>query len=104
MVPNPVQTGTPPRRWASRILRLFVFVVVGGWGLYLVGMNAFVRTRLFRNLISEDPNAILVEYSSAYSVVPGHIHVNALRIRGRDSHVEWISLSINATSVSLSRI
>ncbi|HEY8089805.1 MAG TPA: hypothetical protein VIF09_18220, partial [Polyangiaceae bacterium] len=29
-------------------------------------------------------------YASAYSVVPGRIHVSGLRIRGRDSNVEWV--------------
>ncbi len=41
-------------------------------------------------LISADPETILVDYASAYSVVPGRINVTDLRIRGRDSNVEWI--------------
>src|SRR5579872_7426712 len=53
-------------------------------------MNVFVRTRLFRNLISADPDAILVDYSSAYSIWPGRIEVRNLHIRGRDSNIEWI--------------
>jgi len=55
-------------------------------------MNVFVRTRLFRDLIGEDPQSLLVDYASAYSIVPGRIHVEGLRIRGRDSHIEWILL------------
>src|SRR5580698_10479300 len=74
----------------KKVLRIAALVLVGAWALYLVGMNVFVRTRLFRNLISEDPGSILVDYSSAYSLVPGWIHVEDLRIRGRDSNVEWI--------------
>jgi hypothetical protein len=58
--------------------------------LYLVGMNVFVRTRLFRNAISFDPDSFRVDYASAYSVLPGRIHVEGLTIRGRDSAVEWI--------------
>ncbi|HEV3192913.1 MAG TPA: hypothetical protein VGY54_20545, partial [Polyangiaceae bacterium] len=58
--------------------------------LYLVGINVFLRTRLFRNAISADPVAFRVEYTSAYSLVPGRIHVEGLTIRGRDSSIEWI--------------
>jgi hypothetical protein len=53
-------------------------------------MNIFLRTRIFRNLISYEPGSLLVEYATAYSVVPGRIHAEGLAIRGRDSHVEWI--------------
>ncbi|MGH7297706.1 MAG: hypothetical protein ACRELB_22400, partial [Polyangiaceae bacterium] len=76
------------RPW--RLLRLCFAVLAGGWLLYLIAVNVVIRTRLLRNLISEDPGAMRVDYASAYSLVPGRIHVEGLRIRGRDSHVEWI--------------
>jgi hypothetical protein len=57
---------------------------------YLVGMNVFLRTRLLRDVLGSDPDSLLVDYTSAYSVWPGHIHVEGLSIRGRDSHVEWM--------------
>jgi hypothetical protein len=72
------------------VLRVVVYVLAGSWALYLVAMNVFLRTRLFRNLISEDPTAILVDYTSAYSIVPGVVHAEGLRIRGSDSNVQWI--------------
>jgi hypothetical protein len=58
--------------------------------VYLVGMNVFLRTRIFRNLISYEPASLRVEYADAYSLFPGQIHVEGLAIRGRDSSVEWI--------------
>jgi len=65
-------------------------LVAGAVAAYLVGMNTFLQTRLFRDAISAAPGSLLVEYTRAYSIVPGRIHVEGLRIRGRDSSVEWI--------------
>ncbi len=58
--------------------------------LYVIGLNVFLETRLFRNAINQDISALRVEYTSAYSILPGQIHVEGLTIRGRDSAVEWI--------------
>jgi hypothetical protein len=90
-----VVTGGRGPRWAARARRAFRFValfVVGAWALYLVAMNVFVRTRLLRGLLDEDPGSLLVDYRSAYSIVPGRIQVERLSIRGRDSNIEWILL------------
>jgi hypothetical protein len=57
--------------------------------LYLVVANFLLRTRLLRNLISEDPIALRVDYESAYSIIPGRIHVEGLTIRGRTRTEEW---------------
>jgi hypothetical protein len=84
-----------PRRLAWRGIGIGIGTIVGAAAvLYLVGINLFVRTRLFRDAIGADPMALRVEYKSAYSVIPGRIHVEGLTIRGRDSHIEWI-LSID---------
>jgi hypothetical protein len=66
------------------------WLLVGVALLYLVGMNLFLRTRLFRDAIGADPGSLLVDYTTAYSVWPGSIHAEGVSIRGRDSHVEWI--------------
>jgi hypothetical protein len=78
-----------PQPWT----RLLKWVALAGAGLailYLIGMNVFLRTRIFRNLISSSPDDVLVEYTSAYSILPGRIHAEGLRIRGSDQHVQWI--------------
>ena len=89
MPPSPRFT---PRwvRASGRALRGSLILVAAVWFLYLVAMNVFIRTRIFRDLIGADPTSILVDYRSAYSVLPGRIHADDLRIRGRDSNVEWI--------------
>jgi hypothetical protein len=76
-------------RWWKRFLRIVVLAGVGVWSAYVVGMNLFLRTRLFRNLINFDPIMFRVEYASAYSLLPGRIHVDGLTLRGKDSHIEW---------------
>jgi hypothetical protein len=87
-------TRSPAGARRSRMLRKlarWTALVLGGVALlYLIGMNVFLRTRLFRNAISADPDTLLVDYATAYSWWPGRIHVEGLSIRGRDSHVEWI--------------
>ena len=67
-----------------------VTALVAAFAAYLVGMNVFLRTRLFRDAITSSSGSLLVEYHSAYSLWPGRIHVEGLTIRGRDSSVEWI--------------
>jgi hypothetical protein len=57
---------------------------------YLVGMNAFLQTRWFRNLINFSPEQLRVEYRGAYSILPGKIHADGLSIRGSDGSVQWI--------------
>jgi hypothetical protein len=73
-----------------RALRITAITLVAAWAFYLVGMNVLLRTGLLRHLLSEDPVSFLVDYSSAYSIIPGRVHVEDLRLRGRDSNVEWI--------------
>jgi hypothetical protein len=58
--------------------------------LYLVGINVLVRTHLLRSALSADPEAMLVDYASAYSWIPGRVHVEGLKIRGSDSSVQWV--------------
>jgi hypothetical protein len=84
-----------PRHLAAKrvLLRACFWVGSGLCGvtlLYLIGMNVFLRERFFRDAISFDPGSLSVRYVSAYSLLPGRIHVDGLTIRGRDSSVEWI--------------
>jgi hypothetical protein len=88
---EPAAPANVPRRirWPRIGIGIATFLACVAF-LYLVGINLFVGTRLFRNAISADPVAFRVEYERAYSVIPGRIHVEGLTIRGRDSNVEWI--------------
>lgn len=77
-------------RVARKVAKVAGLLLVGTALVYLVGMNVFLRTHLFRDAIGSDPDSLLVDYTSAYSLWPGSIHVEGLSIRGKDSHVEWI--------------
>ncbi len=65
-------------------------ICVGIMIVYWVGMNAFLRTRWFRDAINFSPEQFRVEYAGAYSVLPGDVHVEGLSIRGSDGAVQWI--------------
>jgi hypothetical protein len=52
-------------------------------------LNVFIGTRLLRSALSGDPDSLLVDYTRAYSLWPGRVHVEGLVLRGRDRNVEW---------------
>jgi hypothetical protein len=68
---------------------------------YLIGVNLFLGTRLFRNTINGDPESFLLDYASATSFLPGRVHVEGLTIRGAGRHDEWI-LTIDHADVVVS--
>jgi hypothetical protein len=84
----------PWRRLLTWILRIAGILIVS----YLVVVNVLLRTRLLRNIIS-DPSSnfailgnssdLVLDYDSAYSIIPGRVHVEGLTIRGRERTVEW---------------
>ena len=73
-------------RWAAWVAGVTAALLA----IYLVGINVFVRTRMLRSALSEDPEEMLVDYTSAYSVIPGQVHVEGLSIRGSDWNIQWI--------------
>jgi hypothetical protein len=73
-------------RWAAWV----AVTAIGLLAAYLVGINVLVGTRMLRSALSADPEEMLVDYASAYSWVPGRVHVEGLRIRGSDSNIQWI--------------
>jgi hypothetical protein len=75
-----------------------VTIVAGLFLAYLAAINLFLGTRLFRNTVSVDPDSFLLDYASAYSIVPGRVHVDGLTIRGGGRHVQWI-LTIDTADV-----
>jgi hypothetical protein len=74
------------RKWSKRIAiaiaALWIFAVVGG--------NIFLKSGLFKSLMAFDPEAMTMEYESAYSWFPLRVHVDNLTVRGSDSHVQWL--------------
>ena len=73
-------------RWAAWIGG----AIAGLIAIYLVGINMLVRTHLLRSALSADPEEMLVDYASAYSWIPGRVHVEGLKIRGSDWNIQWV--------------
>ena len=67
----------------NRLARVVLMILAAGAVLYLVAANALLRTRLLRDLVSEGPDVEL-EYTSAYSVWPGRVHVRELALEVQD--------------------
>ncbi|MDP9001441.1 MAG: hypothetical protein M3O46_15175, partial [Myxococcota bacterium] len=73
------------RKW----LTWGALVLGAGAVVYEVAFNAFIWTGALQRALSADPETLLVRYSSGWSVWPGHVHARTLRIRSRDSHIEF---------------
>lgn len=57
--------------WWRATCILLATILACAAALYVVGMNLFLGTWLFRNAVNKDPDALRVEYTSAYSILPG---------------------------------
>ena len=71
--------------WGKRLAIAFVVCLA----LFMIASNVILRTRIFRDWMAFDPESMTMEYDSAYSWFPGRVHVDNLRVRGSDSHVQW---------------
>jgi hypothetical protein len=87
------------RRLVVVALSIPTLVVV----LYLVVANVVLQTRLLRNLVGRDPTALRLDYQSAYSIVPGRVHVEGLSVRGRQRSLEWL-FTLDRADVSVSLV
>jgi hypothetical protein len=54
-----------------------------------VGQHALVSGPRLKKLVNAKPEELLVEYDSAAAWIPGTLRFTNLRVRGRDSNVEW---------------
>ncbi|MDB4940926.1 MAG: hypothetical protein JWP97_460 [Labilithrix sp.] len=78
--------------------RSVAVAVVVVYALYLIGANLILRTHLLRGWVSTRPSALLVDYTSAWSFVPGKVSAEGLRLRFQDRSVQ---MSIAADRVSV---
>jgi hypothetical protein len=67
-----------------------VGVVVAVVALYAVLLNVVLLSPLLRTVANRQGRAVHIEYSRAYFVLPDRVHVEGLRLRGGDRHVEWL--------------
>jgi hypothetical protein len=74
-----------PRRWPKRIL----LVVVGLCVLYAVAGNAFLRGRWGRAALNRKPERFSVSWDSAWTSLPGLLHLRGLELAGTSRRVAW---------------
>jgi hypothetical protein len=79
-------TVTPSLR--RTLLRAAIALAVVA-SLYEVAFNVFLGSGALSRLISADPDVVLVTYDHGWSIVPGYVHARGLRIRSKDSNVEF---------------
>jgi len=99
------------RRLRWRRLILLIFGVVGGVELvYLIAANVLLRTGLLRAIVNGSPAPfalgagaadLRLEYRSAYSWLPGRVHVEGLVMRGRGETLEW-RFALDRSDVTIS--
>jgi hypothetical protein len=57
--------------------------------VYEIALNTFLLAGGLGRVLSRDPDSLLVAYGSGWSILPGWVHAHALRIRSKDSHIEF---------------
>jgi hypothetical protein len=110
-VEKPVRSLRGGVRWRRLVLAALGIVAILAV-TYLAAANVLLRTRLLRNAISGsslsfaimgNSTALRLDYESAYSLLPGRVHLEGLTIRGRERTVEWF-LSLDHADVAVSLV
>jgi len=98
-------------RW-RRLVKLSVLAVAILIASYLAVANVLLRTSLLRNAISGsslnfaisgNSTELKLDYESAYSILPGRVHLKGLTIRGRERTVEWL-LTLDRADAAISLV
>jgi hypothetical protein len=69
------------RRGALAILALAL--------VYWIGANVALNTDVLRPVIAKRPEKLLVEWRSGWTILPGVVHVEGLRVRGQTRKMQW---------------
>jgi len=81
-----VQPTTDMRRI---LIRTVVVLGVAYVVIYLIGANLILNTGLLQRAINRRPEKSLVEWRSGWTVLPGRVHVEGLRVRGQSRRAQW---------------
>ncbi len=66
-------------RWLFRLMILVVSAEI----FYLAAANLLLGSTLLPQWLSREPERLSIEWSSAWTAVPGHLNVKGLKVRGR---------------------
>jgi hypothetical protein len=86
----------------ARIVALRVLLVLGGLAaLYVLLANVLIKSALLKRLANSSPS-VQLDYASAYTILPGRVHVEGLRLRSEDYNVQFeVGIESAVVDVSL---
>ncbi len=73
------------RNW---LIKAFAFVAVLEI-VYLLAGNLLLNGRFLPQMLSRDPDRLSIEWVSAWTLVPGHLRVTGLTLRGQTTQQQW---------------
>jgi hypothetical protein len=76
-------------RVVLRLLKIAVLAGAGLWLLYLAAANGFLSSRWGQQTLNRKPDKLTIAWQSAWTWLPGILHVRGLEIRGRARRAEW---------------
>lgn len=71
--------------WLRRCAVLLVAIAL----VYLVGANLALNTGILRPVIAKKPEKLFVEWRSGWTLLPGVVHIEGLRVRGQSRKMQW---------------
>jgi hypothetical protein len=80
---------TKPRSKLFRIARAVGVTLVVLMALYVIAGNVLLKTRLLREATNMTPEMLVLEYDSAYTIIPGHANVKGLKLRFEDGNIRF---------------
>ncbi len=101
----PSDTPKPALARRTVLLRRIAIAIAGLATVYLLGVNLLLNSGVLDGVINKRPEKTLVEWSSGWSLVPGRVHVNGLRIRGQSKKIQWqMTMESASVRISLARL
>jgi len=71
--------------WIRRCALLIVVHLL----VYLVGANLALNTGILRPVVAKKPEKLFVEWRSGWTLFPGVVHIEGLRVRGQSRKMQW---------------
>jgi hypothetical protein len=85
-------TGSGPLRIALGIAKWLLIVVAGLFAIYLIAINSLLNLSVGHRLMNSHPEVVQINFSRAWSVWPGCVHVKDADISGQDSQNQfWVT-------------
>ncbi len=82
--------------------RRLIQIVLWAWAIYLVAGNLFVATPIGQNLITPHPERFTIHWGRAWTVIPGLVHVQDLKIQQHSKDIVWhLTIDRAVTGINL---